>query len=120
MATGALRVRVKRVYDDAVRADGTRVLVDRVWPRGLRKDAAGLDAWRKDVAPSTELRKWYGHDPDRYDEFAARYRDELESATDALTELRNDVRSRTLTLLTATKDVEHSHARVLADVLRED
>lgn len=119
MSSDGLRVRVKRVYDDPGRADGTRVLVDRVWPRGMRKDDAGLDAWRKDVAPSTELRRWYGHDPDKFAEFAARYREELESSADALAELRSLVRSRTLTLLTATKDVEHSHARVLADVLDE-
>lgn len=114
----ALRVRVKRVYDDAVRADGARVLVDRVWPRGLRKADADLDGWNKDVAPSTDLRKWFGHDPRKYEEFAARYRDELDAAGDALAQLRGSVRSRTLTLLTATKDIEHSHVQVLAEVLR--
>lgn len=116
--TDELRVRVKRVYDEAARSDGTRVLVDRVWPRGVRKADAALDTWYKDVAPSTELRKWYGHDPEKYEEFAARYRDELAAAPNALDELRGCVRSHTLTLLTATKDVEHSQAAVLAEVLR--
>lgn len=112
-------VRVRRVYDDPVAADGTRVLVDRVWPRGVRKDQLPLDMWVKDVAPSTELRKWYGHDPDKFDEFRRRYLDELdaESAHEAVESIR-DVHG-TVTLLTATKDVEHSNATVLAEVLRD-
>lgn len=112
-------IHVKRVYDDAADSDGTRILVDRLWPRGLSKDAAGLDDWNKDVAPSGELRTWYGHDPNRFDEFAARYRGELDGHGDALDELLSGVRGDTVTLLTATKDVEHSHAVVLADVLRD-
>jgi uncharacterized protein YeaO (DUF488 family) len=111
-----------RIYDDAGRDDpGYRVLVDRLWPRGVRKDGAHLDEWNKDVAPSTELRKWYGHDVDRFAEYARRDRDELShppgaEAVDALA--RRARRSRVI-LLTATKDVEHSGARVLLDVLRE-
>jgi uncharacterized protein YeaO (DUF488 family) len=95
------------------------VLVDRLWPRGLRKDAAALDHWCQDVAPSTELRKWYGHDPDRFDEFAARYRAELDDPdrAAALASLRRLRRQRRLTLLTATRDADHSHAAVLAAVL---
>ncbi len=114
-----LSVWVRRVQDEPTHNDGTRVLVDRVWPRGVKKEDVGHEHWNKDVAPSTELRKWYGHDPDRFDEFARRYRAELESSAgqDALQELRNCVRGTRLTLLTATKDVEHSQAQVLADLL---
>jgi uncharacterized protein YeaO (DUF488 family) len=113
------RVRCKRIYDAAENTDGTRVLVDRVWPRGLRKADAPYDEWVKDVAPSTELRKWYGHDPEKFSEFARRYRDELgsESAQQVLDRLRGLARDGSLTLLTASKDVEHSQAAVLAEVL---
>jgi Uncharacterized conserved protein len=112
-------VQVRRVYDP-VESDGTRVLVDRVWPRGLSKDKARLDEWCKDVAPSTELRKWYGHDPDRFEEFGRRYRSELKDAehADALEHLRALAGEKTLTLLTATKQPEISQAEVLAEVLR--
>jgi uncharacterized protein YeaO (DUF488 family) len=111
-----LNVRVRRIYDEPSPGDGTRVLVDRVWPRGLRKDAAAIGEWLKDVAPSTELRKWYGHDPAKFDEFRRRYAAELTGA--ALARLRALAPHGTLTLLTATKDVEHSQAAVLARLLR--
>ena len=113
------QIDVKRVYDEASDSDGTRILVDGMWPRGVRKDAAVLDDWNKDVAPTAELRRWYGHDPNRYKEFAARYRDELDDRGDELDALLNGVQGGALTLLTATKDVEHSHAVVLAEVLRD-
>lgn len=114
-----LTVRVRRVYDSPDRTDGTRVLVDRVWPRGVRKDQIEMDAWMRELAPSTELRKWYGHDPERFDEFRQRYRAELDGdeAKEALKRLRATAGS-TLTLLTATKDVDHSNAAVLAELLR--
>ncbi|MDN5853686.1 MAG: DUF488 family protein [Actinomycetia bacterium] len=112
------QIDVKRVYDDRADSDGTRILVDRMWPRGMRKDAADLDDWNKDVAPSSELRRWYGHDPDRFEEFSTRYRDELDERSAELDALLDGARDNTVTLLTATKDVEHSHAVVLADVLR--
>ncbi len=114
-----LSVWVRRVQDDPTQNDGTRVLVDRVWPRGMRKEDVAHEFWNKDVAPSTELRKWYGHVPERFEEFARRYRVELESSAgrEALRGLRDCVRGTRLTLLTATKDVEHSQARVLADLL---
>jgi uncharacterized protein YeaO (DUF488 family) len=117
----ARQVRVRRVYDQPPPEDGVRILVDRLWPRGLRKDAAALDAWDKDVAPSPELRRWFGHAPQRFAEFAERYRAELDSPAgrEALTRLRERVGDGPVTLLTATKDVRHSHADVLADVLRE-
>lgn len=112
-------VEVRRVYDEPADTDGDRVLVDRVWPRGLSKQRAALDRWCKAVAPSTELRKWYAHDPDRTDEFARRYRAELDDPerAAALDELRALARRRRVTLLTATKDVERSHAAVLAELL---
>jgi uncharacterized protein YeaO (DUF488 family) len=115
-----LEVKVRRAYDEPSPDDGYRVLVDRVWPRGLRKEAAHLDEWCKQVAPSTELRKWYGHDPDRFQEFARRYQRELEQpeAAEALARLRTLAKKRTETLVTATKAVEISQARVLADLIR--
>ncbi len=115
----ALDVWVRRIQEDATHNDGTRVLVDRLWPRGISKEDASFEHWNKDVAPSTELRKWYAHDPDKFDEFARRYRDELQSPAgqEALQALRDCVRGKRLTLLTATKDVEHSQAAVLADLL---
>lgn len=114
-----LSVWVRRVQDEPTHNDGTRVLVDRVWPRGISKEDVGHDYWNKDVAPSTELRKWYGHDPEKFEEFSRRYREELDSEAGALAlkELRDCVRGKRLTLLTATKDVEHSQAAVLADLL---
>jgi uncharacterized protein YeaO (DUF488 family) len=115
-------VQIGRVYDAPSRSDGTRVLVDRVWPRGLSKEKAHVAQWCKQVAPSTELRKWYAHDPARFAEFARRYQAELEEPerAAALDELRALARSQPLTLLTATKAVEISQAAVLADVLRTE
>ncbi len=116
-----MSIRVKRVYDDRSPSDGTRVLVDRVWPRGVKKADAGLDDWNKDVAPSTQLRKWYGHDPDKFDEFGRRYREELGSgdAKDGFARLREAAKSGNLTLLTASKAVDISQAAVLATLLRD-
>jgi uncharacterized protein YeaO (DUF488 family) len=113
-------VRVRRVYDEPEPGDGARVLVDRLWPRGLAKDKAALDEWCKDVAPTTELRKWYGHDPGRFVEFAERYRAELADPerAQALSRLRGHATRQPLTLLTATRRPELSQAAVLADVLR--
>jgi uncharacterized protein YeaO (DUF488 family) len=112
---------VRRVYDEPTPTDGTRVLVDRVWPRGLTREAVHLDEWVKDVAPSTELRRWYGHEPERFDEFRHRYLAELDDPhrRAALARLRELLESGPLTLLTATRDVTHSNAAVLADVLSE-
>ncbi len=120
MASTRGQVRVRRVYDD-VEAGGARVLVDRLWPRGLSKQDADLTAWPKQVAPSDGLRRWYGHDPDRFDGFADRYRQELDDDEhrDALREIVAMAEEDGVTLLTATKDVEHSHAAVLAEVVRE-
>ena len=112
-------VRVRRAYDAPEPDDGTRVLVDRVWPRGLTKSALGADEWCKQVAPSTELRRWYAHDPERFAEFTRRYQTELtqpEQAT-ALAHLRELTRQGPLTLLTATREAELSQAAVLASLL---
>jgi uncharacterized protein YeaO (DUF488 family) len=114
-----MAVRVKRVYESPAPEDGTRVLVDRLWPRGLAKDRAALDVWCKEVAPSTELRHWYGHDPDLFEEFRRRYRAELEQGerADALAELRGMAGREVVTLLTAVKALDISHAAVLASII---
>jgi uncharacterized protein YeaO (DUF488 family) len=117
-------VQVCRVYEEPSAADGTRVLVDRIWPRGLRKDAIRLDDWARDVAPSSELRTWYGHDPARFGEFRRRYLGELtggpqRAALGRLRALAAAPTEKALTLLTATRDVGHSHAAVLAQLLRQ-
>lgn len=116
MASSSPKVRVRRIYDDPAPDDGTRVLVDRLWPRGMSKERAHLDEWCKEIAPSTELRKWYHHDPDRFDEFTRRYRAELDEGeqADALAHLRGLADDGPLTLLTATKDPDISEAAVLA------
>lgn len=114
-------VRVKRVYDDADPSDGRRVLVDRLWPRGLRKDAAAIHEWMRDIAPSHELRRWYGHDPERFTEFAQRYRAELTDAAHAtaLARLREYAKVDGVTLLTAVRELTHAHTAVLAEVLTQ-
>ncbi|WP_300014407.1 DUF488 family protein [Pseudonocardia sp.] len=116
------RVRVGRVYDERAAADGTRVLVDRLWPRGMTKDRADIDEWCKQIAPSSALRRWYGHDPDRFAEFARRYRTELDDPerADTLEHLRELAQQRTLTLLTATRHSEASEAAVLTDLLNAE
>ncbi|MFG2452821.1 DUF488 domain-containing protein [Streptomyces sp. NPDC048512] len=114
-------VRVRRAYEAPERGDGARVLVDRLWPRGLAKTKAHLDEWCKQVAPSTELRKWYQHDPDRFEEFGRRYRGELKDPerAETLAHLRDLAHERNLTLITATKQPDISEAEVLAEILRE-
>jgi uncharacterized protein YeaO (DUF488 family) len=118
--TKGLIVRVRRIYDEPRREDGTRVLVDRVWPRGLSRNGIHIHEWLKQVAPSTKLRKWFAHDPRRFAEFTRLYLTELEDheRAEALAKLRRLASDRTLTLLTATKDTEISQAAVLADVIR--
>lgn len=115
-------VHVARVQDDAAQTKGKRVLVDRVWPRGIKKEDAQLDEWLKDVAPSTELRKWYGHDPERFDEFKRRYRDELstDEGKEAFGQLQSIAGKGAITLLTASKDPDISQAQVLAELLAAD
>lgn len=112
-------VRLERVYDDPTADDGTRVLVDRLWPRGLRKDAAHVDEWMKEIAPSTELRQWYGHRPEAFSEFTARYLAELQDPdrAAALARLRKLAAAGPLTVLTATKQAQISEAAVLVELL---
>ena len=113
------RVQVRRIYDPVMPTDGTRVLVDRIWPRGVSKARARLDEWCKEIAPSTELRRWYRHDPTLFDEFSRRYRDELTEPhrADALAHLQLLAKKQMLTLLTATKDADLSEAAVLAELV---
>lgn len=113
-------VHLRRVYEEPQADDGVRVLVDRVWPRGLRKETARLDEWCKEVAPSAQLRTWYAHDPSKFDEFTRRYHAELTDPqrAEALAHLRELARHQTLTLLTATKAIEISQAAVLAAAIR--
>jgi uncharacterized protein YeaO (DUF488 family) len=115
------RFEVRRIYDAGASDGSYRVLVDRLWPRGISKGRAALEEWAQDLAPGSELRRWYGHDPAKFEEFARRYRDELRGgrALEAIARLRTIARSNRITLLTATSDVERSGARVLRDLLRE-
>ncbi|HEX7095151.1 MAG TPA: DUF488 family protein [Acidimicrobiales bacterium] len=113
------RVWIRRAYDDPSPNDGTRVLVDRLWPRGLSKEKAQVDEWLPDVAPSDELRRWFGHDPARFEEFRRRYRDELATKTDLVDELAQRAAKRRLTLVYGARDAEHNNAVVLREVLEE-
>lgn len=110
-------IAMKRAYDPPDEADGVRVLVDRLWPRGLTKKSAAIDQWPKDVTPSTELRKWFHHDPDRWDEFRRRYLAELKDKGSELDELRKLAQAGPITLIYAARDTPHLHATVLRDVL---
>ena len=111
-------VRLKRVYEPANHSDGYRILIDRLWPRGMSRERAALDAWEPELAPSTELRTWFGHDPHRFEEFRRRYADELRSQRPRLTELRRQARDGRLTLVFSARDTEHNDAVVLAEVVR--
>lgn len=115
-------IKVKRVYEAAAPTDGYRVLVDRIWPRGVKKEVAAIDSWLKEVAPSTELRKWFGHDPERFDAFCQRYLAELKKkpADDAFSALQKIVRDhKTVTLVYGAKDETHNQAVVLAEELKK-
>ncbi len=111
-------LRLKRAYDPAEPSDGYRVLIDRLWPRGVSHERAELDEWERELAPSTELRKWFGHEPGRFEEFRRRYTQELREQRPRLTELRRRARDGTLTLVYSAGDTEHNDAVVLAEVLR--
>jgi uncharacterized protein YeaO (DUF488 family) len=121
MSSHAAQISVKRAYDPAAPGDGYRVLVDRLWPRGIRKQSLPLDEWNKDVAPSTELRQWFGHDPERWAEFQKRYRRELSDAQHqtAMHSLLKAAGHGSLTLIYAAKDLQHNHALVLQAALRD-
>jgi uncharacterized protein YeaO (DUF488 family) len=110
-------IRIKRAYDAPGMDDGLRILIDRLWPRGFAKSKLKLDAWPKHLSPSNALRKWYEHDPEKFAEFRKRYVAELKAQGEGLDELRATVKGRTVTLLTATKELDLSHATVLRDLL---
>jgi uncharacterized protein YeaO (DUF488 family) len=111
-------IRLKRAYEPAVPADGYRVLIDRLWPRGVTRERAALDAWERDLAPSKELRQWFGHQPSRFAEFRRRYIEELRDKRPAIARLRRHARRGALTLVYSARDDEHNDAVVLAEVLR--
>jgi uncharacterized protein YeaO (DUF488 family) len=116
-----MNIKIKRVYEQPDKDDGRRILVDRLWPRGLTKEKAGVDLWLKEIAPSTELRKWFGHDPDRWEEFKERYRAELEEAgkMEVLRNIAERAREENVTLLFGAKDTRHNDARALEAFIRE-
>lgn len=111
------KVRIKRAYDAPAPGDGTRVLVDRLWPRGVKKADADIARWLKEIAPSSELRKWFGHDPQRWEEFRRRYRTELATQRELVAELRDLARKGPLTLIYSAHDAAHNQAVVLRETL---
>jgi len=112
-----LMLKLKRVYDPYAKADGMRVLVDRLWPRGMKKEEAGVDLWLKEIAPSDALRKWFSHEPAKWQEFKKRYRKELEDRQDMIEDLRKEAQKGTVTLLFAAKDSERNNAVALKEVI---
>src|SRR6266699_1170147 len=119
MTKHTIPIALKCAYDEPAASDGTRVLVERLWPRGISRERAHIDLWLKDVAPSTELRKWFNHDPQKFPEFRRRYETELksEAAQEALTKLREIAKQGQLTLVFAARDADHSNAVILQDLL---
>ena len=112
-------IAVKRAYDKAAPGDGRRILIDRIWPRGITKDELRIDAWRKDLAPSTGLRKWFGHDPAKWAGFRRRYRHELATRTDLISDIQSKLADRNVTLLYSAADERHNNARCLLEYLKE-
>ncbi|MEO6803313.1 MAG: DUF488 domain-containing protein [Granulicella sp.] len=112
-----MHIKIKRAYKEPAEDDGTRILIDRLWPRGLTKEKAKVDLWLKEIAPSTELRKWFAHDPQKWAEFKARYRAELKRNGEQLSTLRDHVEKGTVTLVYSAKDEEHNDAVVLQQFL---
>lgn len=111
-------IRLKRIYDDYASSDGYRILIDRLWPRGIKKEVAHVDEWLKEIAPSTGLRKWFGHDAERFPAFRKHYREELQEKKALLQSILQHAKKRTVTLLYAAADEEYNHARVLLEMLK--
>ena len=112
-------LRIKRVYSDAAESDGRRVLVDRIWPRGLSKEEAGVDRWLKEIAPTNALRKWFGHDPEKWDEFKRRYAEELEDKGEDVRWIVAESRKQTVTLLYGARDERHNNAVALREYIED-
>ena len=112
-----MKIKIKRVYEKPDKEDGIRILVDRLWPRGLTKEKAGIDLWLKEIAPSTELRKWFGHDPEKWKEFEKRYSDELKKNEGQVSLLKDQMKKGTITLVYGARDEEHNEAMVLKELL---
>ncbi len=110
-------VKVKRIYDPVSKDDGKRILVDRLWPRGMKKGEVMIDEWLKDIAPSNELRKWFSHDPSKWLEFKHRYKKELKDKANVLERIKKEAKTKTITFLFSAKDTEHNNAVVLKEVI---
>jgi uncharacterized protein YeaO (DUF488 family) len=112
-------IRTKRIYEEDDKSDGQRVLIDRLWPRGVKKEDAHFDLWQKELAPSSELRKWFGHDPEKWSEFKKRYSKELDSHPEEIADLLKRAKEGRLTLIFAAKDTDHSNAAALKEYLEQ-
>jgi uncharacterized protein YeaO (DUF488 family) len=110
-------IKIKRVYDPPEPGDGKRILIDRLWPRGLKKEDLKMDEWLKEIAPSDKLRKWFSHDPEKYQEFKKRYAKELEDKSGIVVRIKAEAKKRTVTILFSAKDTEHNNAAVLRELL---
>ena len=110
-------VKIKRIYDPASPNDGKRIYIDRLWPRGMKKEEVKIDEWLKEISPSDSLRRWFGHDPSKYAEFKKRYTKELEKHSEILERIKKEAKKETVTLLFSAKDVEHNNATVLKELL---
>ena len=112
-------IKIKRIYDPASTDDGKRIYIDRLWPRGMKKEEVKIDEWLKEISPSDGLRKWFGHDPSKYAEFKRRYKRELEKHSQILERIKKEGKRETVTLLFSAKDVEHNNATVMREILNQ-
>jgi len=112
-------IRIKRIYEEVYDQDGHRILIDRLWPRGVSKEEAKLDDWKKEIAPSEKLRKWFDHDPDKFEEFSKKYKEELKSKSENINSIREIAKEHRVTLLFGAKDEKHNHAIILKEVLEK-
>ncbi len=110
-------IKIKRIYDPASPQDGKRIYIDRLWPRGMKKEEVKIDEWLKEISPSDVLRKWFGHDPSKYVEFKRRYEKELKKHSEILEKIRKEAKRKTVTLLFSAKDEEHNNATVMKEIL---